>query len=152
MFRGISSAKLDAKGRMALPVRLRGPVDVRCEGKLVLTIDMRERCLLLYPLPEWEIVQRKLEGLPNINPDARLLQRLLIGHATDIELDANSRLLIPPKLREFAGLQKTLILAGQGNKLEIWAEESWNGGVDDWLDQARSRLATDGDAFTGLSV
>ena len=152
MFRGISSAKLDAKGRMALPARLRGPVDVRCEGKLVVTIDMRERCLLLYPLPEWEIVQRKLEGLPNINPDARLLQRLLIGHATDLELDANARVLIPPKLREFAGFDKSLVLVGQGNKLEIWAEENWNGGMDDWLEQARTTLAAEGDTFTGLSV
>ena len=137
---------------MALPARLRGPVDVRCEGKLVITIDMRERCLLLYPLPEWEIVQRKLESLPNINPDARLLQRLLIGHATDVDLDASARVLIPPKLRDFAHLDKSLVLVGQGNKLEIWAEESWNGGMDDWLEQARSTLAAEGDAFTGLSV
>lgn len=113
---------------------------------------MREPCLLLYPLPEWEIVQRKLESLSNINADARLLQRLLIGHASDIDMDANARILIPPKLREFATLDKAVILAGQGNKLEVWAEDAWYGGMEGWLEQARTRLAADGDAFTGLSV
>jgi MraZ protein len=152
VFRGINSATLDTKGRLALPARLRDAVASACAGKLVLTIDMREACLLLYPLPEWETVQRKLEALSNINADARLLQRLLIGHATDLETDSSHRLLIPPKLREFAALDRSLVLAGQGNKIEIWAEEAWNGGMSDWLDQARTRLDADGDAFTGLSV
>ena len=74
MFRGINSATLDAKGRMALPARNRETMLLASDGKVVLTIDMRENCLLLYPLPEWEIVQRKLESLSNINPQARLLQ------------------------------------------------------------------------------
>ena len=89
MFRGISNASLDAKGRMALPTRNREAMVALSQGKVVVTIDMRERCLLLYPLQEWEIVQRKLEALSNINPEARLLQRLLIGHATDLELDGS---------------------------------------------------------------
>jgi len=84
---------------MALPTRSRETLQLVAEGKLVVTIDMRERCLLLYPLPEWEVVQRKLEDLSNINPQARLLQRLLIGHATDLELDANGRILLPAMLR-----------------------------------------------------
>ena len=79
---------MDAKGRMALPARNRETVMVASEGRLVVTIDMRESCLLVYPLNEWETVQAKLEGLSNINPQARLLQRLLIGHATDLELDS----------------------------------------------------------------
>ena len=71
-----------------MPSRFREPLSVSAEGKLVVTIDMREQCLLLYPLPEWEVVQRKLESLSNIGDKARRLQRLLIGHATDLELDA----------------------------------------------------------------
>ena len=71
-----------------LLARNRETVMVASEGRLVVTIDMRESCLLVYPLNEWETVQAKLEGLSNINPQARLLQRLLIGHATDLELDS----------------------------------------------------------------
>ena len=66
VFRGINSATLDGKGRMALPTRFRESLNLGCDGKVVVTIDMREKCLLLYPLPEWEIIQRKLEALPNI--------------------------------------------------------------------------------------
>ena len=109
MFRGINSATLDGKGRMALPTRTRETLSALSENKVVVTIDMREPCLLLYPLSEWEIVQRKLEGLSNINAQARLLQRLLIGHATDIDLDANGRLLLPSMLRDYCQLEKKLV-------------------------------------------
>jgi MraZ protein len=137
---------------MALPSRNRETVALASDGKVVVTIDMREPCLLLYPLPEWEIVQRKLEGLSNINPQARLLQRLLIGHATDLELDANGRILLPAMLREYANLSKKLVLVGQGNKIEIWSEDQWRGNMQGWLGEEADDLLKDGDAFTGLSV
>lgn len=150
MFRGISNASLDAKGRMALPTRNRESVVAVADGKVVVTIDMRERCLLLYPLPEWEVVQRKLESLSNINPEARLLQRLLIGHATDLELDNSGRILLPSLLREYAELAKKLVLVGQGNKIEIWSHDLWQESMQRWLQE--SDLKDNGDAFTGLSV
>ena len=152
MFRGISNATLDSKGRMALPARNREVVTLAADGKVVVTIDMREPCLLLYPLPEWEVVQRKLEGLSNINPQARLLQRLLIGHATDLELDGNGRLLLPAMLRDYAGLEKKLVLVGQGNKIEIWSDGQWGERMDTWLNGDAAKLLEDGDMFTGLSV
>ena len=151
MFRGINSVTLDGKGRMALPTRFRESLAVAAEGKIVVTIDMREQCLLLYPLPEWEVVQRKLEGLSNIGEKARRLQRLLIGHATDVDMDAQGRILLPAMLRKFAGLEKKLVLVGQGNKLEIWGAVLWQERMDTWLAE-ESDLATDGDEFTGLSV
>ena len=151
MFRGINSATLDGKGRMALPTRFRESLMVASEGKIVVTIDTGEKCLLLYPLYEWEIVQRKLEGLPNIIENARRLQRLLIGHATDVEMDGQGRILLPAMLREFANLEKKLVLVGQGNKLEIWGADHWQARMDDWLSD-ESGLATDADEFTGLSV
>lgn len=151
MFRGINSATLDGKGRMALPTRFREALNLGCDGKVVVTIDMREKCLLLYPLPEWEIVQRKLEALPNIGEQPRLLQRLLIGHATDIEIDSQGRFLLPAMLREYAGFKKKLVLVGQGNKIEIWAADQWQARMDDWLTRD-SILLVDGDEFTGLSV
>ena len=143
---------MDSKGRMALPARFREPVVVTAASKLVVTIDMRERCLLMYPLPEWEIVQEKLEGLSNIRPDARLLQRLLIGHATDLELDGSGRMLLPTMLREYASLTKGLVLVGQGNKIEIWADAAWKSRMQAWLSDDTADLLADGDEFTGLSV
>lgn len=143
---------MDSKGRMALPARFREPVIGTAASKLVVTIDMRERCLLMYPLPEWEIVQEKLEGLSNIRPDARLLQRLLIGHATDLELDGSGRMLLPTMLREYASLTKGLVLVGQGNKIEIWADAAWKSRMQDWLSDDTADLLADGDEFTGLSV
>jgi MraZ protein len=152
MFRGINSATLDQKGRMALPARFREGVVDACAGNVVVTIDVREKCLLLYPLPEWETVQRKLENLSNIGSRARLLQRLLIGHATDLELDGNGRLLLPPMLRTYADLDRKLVLVGQGNKIEIWSEALWQARMDEWLADDAGALLADGDEFTGLSV
>ena len=149
MFRGISHATLDAKGRLALPTRHREVLSVGCEGHVVVTIDMRESCLLLYPLPEWEVVQRKLEALSNVNPQARLLQRLLIGHATDIDLDGSGRILLPSMLRDFAQLQKKVVLLGQGNKLELWSMDVWQSQMQDWLNEGSAAL--DGD-LDGLSI
>ena len=152
MFRGIHSATLDTKGRMALPARNREAMHLASGGKVVLTIDMRESCLLLYPLPEWEVVQRKLEALSNINPQDRLLQRLLIGHATDLELDAAGRLLLPAMLRDYAELKKKLVLVGQGNKIEIWSELHWHEGMQDWVKQGAQALHGGSDSFSELSV
>ena len=90
--------------------------------------------------------------LSNINPQARLLQRLLIGHATDLELDSAGRLLPPAMLREFAGLEKKLVLIGQGNKIEIWAAERWQNRLDQWLEESAAALTNNGELFDGLSV
>jgi MraZ protein len=151
MFRGINSVNLDAKGRMALPSRHRESL-AGGDGKLVVTIDSRERCLLLYPLNEWDAVQARLEALSNMKRSARVLQRLLIGHATDVDLDTNGRVLLPPMLREFAGLSKKLVLLGQGNKIEVWAEELWQPRLAEWLVERSGDVVDDGDEFTGLSV
>ena len=137
---------------MALPARNRETVQLASEGNVVVTIDMRERCLLLYPLGEWEVVQRKLEGLSNIDPKARRLQRLLIGHATDLSLDSNGRILLPGLLRDYAELDKKLVLVGQGNKVEVWSADLWAERMAHWLTEDESALLQDSDAFTGLSV
>jgi MraZ protein len=124
LFRGGNTVNLDAKGRLALPTRYRGPLDDRCQGQVVLTVH-DDRCLLLYPQPDWDEIERKLVRLPNQNKRTRTLQRMLLGHATELEIDKSGRILIPPRLREFASLDKRVVLAGLGNKFEIWNEEAW---------------------------
>ena len=119
---------------MAIPTKYREGLTRRCDGQMVLTVDSRERCLLLYPLPDWEEIERKLVKLPSLNPQARRLQRLLIGHASECELDGSGRILLSQPLREFAHLEKTAILTGQGNKFEIWSEEIWNTKRAAWLE------------------
>ena len=132
MFRGVNTLNLDDKGRMAIPARYRDLLQENCEGQLVVTVD-RDHCLLIYPLPEWEVIEQKLTRLPNLNKSARLLQRMLIGHATEVELDSSARILVPPPLREFAGMEKKVVMIGQGNKFELWDEERWNRRRDEWL-------------------
>jgi MraZ protein len=132
MFRGVNNIKLDAKGRLAMPTRYRERLMERCDGKMVVTVD-RDHCLLLYPLPEWEDIERKLDRLPSLNKQARRLQRLLVGHATECELDNAGRILLPAPLREFAGLDRQVVLIGQGKKFEIWDETSWMEQRDQWL-------------------
>ena len=137
MFRGVHNINLDAKGRMAVPARYRQLLHERDNGALVVTIDTEEACLLVYPLKEWEPIQAKLEALPSFNPAARRIQRLIIGHATDIEMDSNGRVLLPAPLREYAGLSKKLIMMGQGNKFELWDEDHWGSRRQSYLDAMR---------------
>ena len=131
MFRGGSTINLDAKGRMALPTRYRATLMERCEGRMVITVH-DDGCLLVYPLPEWEEIERKVMRLPNRSRKTRQLQRMLLGRASEVELDGNGRILIPPRLREFASLDKRVVLAGVGNKFEVWNEEHWEQGCEVW--------------------
>lgn len=133
MFRGLNAIAVDAKGRIAIPARYRDTLREEADGVLVCTIDTEERCLLLYPYPQWEEIEQKLEALPSFHPVSRRIQRLLIGHATELELDRNNRILVPPLLREYAGLGQTVMLVGQGKKFEIWGESQWEMARDGWL-------------------
>jgi MraZ protein len=126
VFRGASAITVDAKGRMAMPARYRTCLSENCEGQLIATIDSRQACLLLYPLNEWEIIERKLSQLSDMVPAERALKRLLIGHAHECDMDKNGRLLIPSLLRDYAALEKNVMLVGQFNKFEIWSDIAWN--------------------------
>ena len=132
VFRGANQVTLDAKGRMVMPTRYRDRLIERSNGRLVVTID-RDQCLLLYPLPDWEEIERKLMRLPTLNPQSRRMQRLMVGHATDLELDGHGRVLLSAELRSFAGLTRAAVLIGQGNRFELWDEARWNERRDAWL-------------------
>jgi len=116
---------MDAKGRMAMPARYRERLLEICGGHLVVTVDP-DACLLVYPLPEWEVIESKLVQLPSFNKRAKSIQRLLIGHATECDMDGQGRILLPTLLRDYAGLSKKIVMIGQGKKFELWDEEAWN--------------------------
>lgn len=132
MFRGVTKVTLDAKGRLAIPTRYREKLISRCDGQMVVTVD-RDYCLLIYPYPDWEEIERKLIRLPSLNKQARRLQRLMVGYATELELDGNGRILISKELREFAGIERHAILIGQGKKFELWDDQAWSQKRDSWL-------------------
>jgi MraZ protein len=117
---------------MAIPTRYRERLAARCNGEIVMTVD-RDRCLLVYPLPDWEELERKLVRLPSMHKVARRIVRIMVGYATEVEMDASGRVLVSRELRDFAGLDKQAILIGQGNKFELWDEETWNEKRDAWL-------------------
>ena len=113
-----------------MPSRYRDELVSRCAGQLIVTIDAVDPCLCLYPLPEWELIEAKLRELPSFREENRRLQRLLIGNAVDLELDGAGRLVVPPRLRTHAGLDKHAMLVGQLNKFQLWDEGAWNALAD----------------------
>lgn len=110
---------------MAIPARIRDALVESCGGRLVVTAHTEDRCLLVYPEPEWLMLLPQIEALPSFNKVSQRVKRILIGYATLLEIDTNGRVLVPPTLREYANLDKKMMLVGQGKKLELWSEESW---------------------------
>jgi len=129
VFRGVTALTLDSKGRLAMPARYREVLQVRAGGKLVITADSSS-CLLIYAAPDWEPIQQKLMSLSSFNQRTRDLQRLLVGNASDVEIDGAGRILVPGPLRKFAGLEKDVALVGQGARFELWDEAKWTAQMD----------------------
>lgn len=127
MFFGETAINLDAKGRLAVPVRYRDALKEQCDNRMVLTYSAFDSgSLWLQPEETWERVRDDVLALPNFNASHRSLQRRLVGSATVVEPDASSRILLPPSLRQVAGLEKRVVLLGMGGRFEIWNENTLN--------------------------
>ena len=133
MFRGEHSLSMDPKGRVAVPSRYRERLAESCGGKLVVTISLLERCLVVYPFPDWQTIEDDLRELPALDKKAQAISHLLIGHASECDLDSHGRLLIPQTLREFAGLDKQIKMLGQVRKFELWSDTAWAARRDELL-------------------
>lgn len=147
MFRGVTQLALDGKGRLAIPARYRGTVEARSQGRLVITADP-SGCLLLYPLPDWEPIQQRLMSLSSFNERIRKLQRLLVGHADDAEIDGSGRVLVPQALRQFATLDKHVVLVGQGNRFELWDQARWDAQTQDAMALPADGMPPELDGFS----
>lgn len=152
MFRGLTAIQIDVKGRLSIPSRYRAALIDEFEKNVVITIDTEQPCLLLYPTPRWSEIEQKLEQLPSFHPASRRIQRLLMGHATDVELDNQGRILLPPLLREYAHLEKSAMLVGQGKKFEIWNESQWQASRSAWLADAANGLSAMSSELLSLSL
>ena len=150
LFKGIHNLSLDSKGRLGIPVKYRDNIIGLVKGAMVITIDTEEKCLLLYPSNFWSKIQDNISKLPSFNKNARRIQRLLVGHAEDIDVDSNGRILISKPLREYASLSKKVILIGQGEKFEIWDQGTWNQNVEKWREEVTS--SDDAEALSDISI
>lgn len=124
MFRGFAALNLDIKGRLTLPTKIRDPILEACAGKLVVTID-QSQCLNIYPLPKWEEIEAQLEKAETSDDAVIAFKRLYVGHAAEVEMDAQGRISLPVILREWAALDKKVMLIGQIYKFELWDEQAW---------------------------
>lgn len=140
MFLGRYAHNLDAKGRLAIPARYR---EALADG-VILTRGI-DRCLALYPLEAWRPLAEKVAALPLTDADARNFRRLVFAEAADLGLDTQGRILVPPDLRRYAGIEREALVVGVNTSLEIWSPERW-AAVESSLDadgaEIAQRLAT----------
>ncbi len=120
MLLGEFTHNLDLKGRIAMPAKFREKIK---EGAII-TRGL-DHCLFVFGKNEWEVLAQKLISLPLAQANSRAFVRLMLAGATDVELDAQGRVLIPDYLREYAGLKKEATIAGLYNRMEIWDKEEW---------------------------
>ena len=144
VLKGCIKAAVDPKGRITLPGRCREALETDGGSVVVVTVDLREQCLLLYSAVAWRPIETALDDLPNIDERYRRLQRMMLGHATEVEIDGSGRVLLPSDLREYAGLDKRVAVVGQGNKFELWSEENWDARRIEWRRQAAEDLQSMG--------
>ena len=121
MFMGEYNHTIDAKGRLIIPARFRELLG----EEFVLTKGL-DGCLSIYPMDEWNAFEEKLRALPLTNKNARTFTRFFVAGATTCELDRQGRILVPATLREFAGLEKDVVLTGNLNRIEVWSKAKWS--------------------------
>jgi len=137
---------------MAMPAKYRDRLSSEFGGQVVITIDTQVRCLLVYPLSTWEVLERQIQDLPSFDPAVKRFQRLTIGYASDLELDGSGRVLLPQSLRDYAELEKKVVLVGQGKKFELWGEESWMANRAQWLAEEADLDLLASDALKNLAM
>jgi MraZ protein len=150
VFRGELSLTMDTKGRLAVPSRYRERLLDYCGGKVVITISLLDRCLAVYPFPDWQRIEDDLRKLPALDRKAQAISHLLIGHATECDLDGHGRVLLPPSLREFAGLDKRIKMVGQVGKFELWDEAAWSARREELLAQVGELLQDPSESLSSL--
>lgn len=123
MFRGRFEHTIDPKGRTSIPSKFREVLATNYDERLIITNF--DNCLWCYPVREWQAIEDKVANLPQFKAEVKALQRVFISAATECPVDKQGRILIPPTLRDYAGLGKDIILVGMTKRIEIWAKDRW---------------------------
>lgn len=136
MFMSQYNHTVDAKGRLIVPSKFRDQLG----DEFVVTKGM-DGCLFVYANEDWAVFEQKLTSLPLINKEARKFARFFLAGASQVEVDKQGRILIASNLREFAGLDKEVVLVGVGSRIEIWSLEKWEGmDFDDDMDDISATM------------
>jgi MraZ protein len=130
MYRGVTLLNIDGKSRAAVPTKYREVLMAESSGSIVITAHPHG-CLLMYPRIAWEPIQQKIMQLSSFDKKSSKFQRLLVGYAEDVSIDASGRFLISSELRSFSNIEKIAMLVGQGSHFELWSEDRWTQQVQD---------------------
>ena len=136
---GVNNVTVDVKGRVSIPSRYRQKLNESCNGNLIVTANVVDRLIMIYPKLNWPEVEEQLQKLPSTNIN-RYVQRMILSHATECELDNNGRISLPLSLRKEMRIEKSCILLGVNNKFELWDQKIW----DDYMDREMKKLETEG--------
>lgn len=146
MFRGRFDHAIDSKGRLSIPSKFREILSINYDERLIITNF--DGCLWAYPALEWQKVEDKVASLPQFKDEVKALQRVFISAAVESPIDKSGRILIPPTLREYAGIIKDIVLVGMTNRIEIWSREKWQ----KEFETAQQRLELMGDKLAELGL
>ncbi len=123
MFRGRFESTIDIKGRTSIPAKFREVLSSNYDDRLIVTNF--DNCLWAYPVKEWQVIEEKVAALPQFKPEVKALQRVFISAAQECAVDKQGRILIPTSLRDYAGLEKDIVLLGMIKRIEIWSKDRW---------------------------
>ena len=123
VLRGRFEHTLDSKGRVSIPAKFRDVIGKRYSDTIIVTNF--DHCLVAYPLEEWEVVERRAAALPQLKKEVKAFQRFFLSGATECPIDKQGRILVPPSLRQYAGLEREAVLVGLIKRFELWSKERW---------------------------
>lgn len=146
MFRGRFEHSIDPKGRVSIPSKFREILTTNYDERLIITNF--DGCLWGYPYAEWQIIEDKVAALPQMKSEVKAFQRVFISAATECPIDKQGRILIPPTLRDYAGIAKDLIFVGMTKRVEIWASDRWQ----KVFEQSQESIAQMGDKLAELGL
>src|SRR3989338_3010764 len=146
MFRGRYEHSIDTKGRSSIPSRFREVLVANYDERLIITNF--DGCLWAYPVAEWQVIENKVAALPQFKEEVKALQRVFISAATECPIDRSGRILIPPTLRDYAAIDREIILVGMITRVEIWSKERWSA----VFESALTSLSSLGDRLAELGL
>jgi len=143
MFMGEYYHTIDGKGRLIIPAKIREALG----DKFIVTKGL-DNCLFVYPHEEWQAIEQKLRALPFTQPDVRAFVRFFFSGATECELDKQGRILLPANLRDYAKLDKDVVIVGVSSRVEIWSQALWK----EYSQQAELAYASAAETLVNLGI